>query len=129
MATIAARKLRTVLRNVQSVLAIELIVAAQAVDWRVAMEIDPRKGRPAGKDWKEAERESEAFAERTRPERREEIAAHLGEGTRRLYLRVRELVPPMLGDRTLDGDIRAVKREIEAGFLYNEVHDGSGTTA
>lgn len=119
MATIAARKLRTVLRNVQSVLAIELIVAAQAVDWRVAMEIDPRKGRVAGKDWKAAERESEAFAERTRPERREEIAAHLGEGTRRLYLRVRELVEPMLGDRTLDQDIRAVKREIEAGGILS----------
>ncbi|HET9227031.1 MAG TPA: aromatic amino acid lyase, partial [Thermoanaerobaculia bacterium] len=113
MATIAARKLRTVLRNAQSVLAIELIVAAQAVDWRVAMNIDPRKGRPAGNDWKEAERESAEFIERTRPERREEIASRLGEGTRRLYLRVRELAEPMLGDRTLDQDIRAVKREIE----------------
>ncbi|HWM91069.1 MAG TPA: histidine ammonia-lyase [Thermoanaerobaculia bacterium] len=117
MATIAARKLRTVLRNTQSTLAIELIVAAQAVDWRAGMEIDPRKSRPAGKDgdWEAAERESDAFADRTRPERREKIAAHLGEGTRRFYLRVRELAPPMLGDRTLDGDIRAVKRAIESG--------------
>src|SRR4051812_49807640 len=34
MSTIAARKVRTVLRNAQSVLAIELLVAAQAVEWR-----------------------------------------------------------------------------------------------
>ncbi|HSK75539.1 MAG TPA: aromatic amino acid lyase, partial [Thermoanaerobaculia bacterium] len=46
MATIAARKLRTVLRNVQAVLAIELLAAAQAVEWRVAMEIDPRQKKP-----------------------------------------------------------------------------------
>src|SRR5947208_759486 len=45
MSTIAARKLRTVLRNVQAVIAIELLVAAQAVEWRVAMEIDPRSPR------------------------------------------------------------------------------------
>ena len=34
MASIAARKLRGVLRNVQAVLAIELLVAAQALDLR-----------------------------------------------------------------------------------------------
>jgi histidine ammonia-lyase len=119
MATIAARKVRTVLRNVQSALAIELIVAAQAVDWRVAMKIDPRRVRPKDNDWDwaAAEKESNDFAERTKPERREEIAAHLGEGTRRLYLRVRDLVSPMLGDRTLDQDIRAVKREIEEAWI------------
>jgi histidine ammonia-lyase len=109
MATIAARKLRTVLRNAQSVLAIELLVAAQGVEWRVAMEIDPARPRPgASTDWEQADREAEQFEERTRPERRQEIAAALGEGTRQLYLHVREAAPTMLRDRVLEGDIRAV---------------------
>ncbi len=41
MSTIAGRKLRTVLGNAQAVLAIELMVAAQAIDWRVGMNRDP----------------------------------------------------------------------------------------
>ncbi|MEO6193662.1 MAG: aromatic amino acid lyase [Thermoanaerobaculia bacterium] len=109
MATVAARKVRTVLRNAQSVLAIELLVAAQAVEWRVAMEIDPAKPRPqASTDWQQAGREAEQFEEGTRPERRQEIAAALGEGTRRIYIQVREAAPTMLRDRMLEGDIRAV---------------------
>lgn len=110
MATIAARKLRTVLRNAQAVLAIELLVSAQAVEWRVAMEVDPvrpRSGSPS--DWQQADREAEQFAERTRPERREEIAAALGEGTRRTYLAVRRVAETMVKDRVLEGDIRAVR--------------------
>ena len=110
MATIAARKLRTVLRNVQAVLAIELLVSAQAVEWRVAMEVDPVKP-PSGSasDWEKADREAEHFEERTRPEGREEIAAALGEGTRRTYLAVRGVAETMLKDRVLEGDIRAVR--------------------
>jgi histidine ammonia-lyase len=114
MATIAARKLRTVLRNVQAVLAIELLAAAQAVEWRVAMGIDPAGLLPAAsKGWEAADREAAEFAERTAPERRPEIAANLGHGTRRAYLKVRELAPAMLGDRTLDADIRSVRAAIE----------------
>ena len=115
MSTIAARKLRTVLRNAQSVLAIELLVAAQAVEWRVGMEIDPRQPRPkASADWDQADREAADFEERTRPERRPEIAAMLGEGSRALYLKIREAAPTMLRDRMLEGDIRAVRGVVEA---------------
>jgi histidine ammonia-lyase len=118
MSTIAARKLRTVLRNLQAVLAIELLVAAQAVEWRVAMALDPRsRGEEDGphvlRDWEKAEKESRDFAERTAPERRAEIASVLGEGTRFAYLAVRELAPPMLVDRTLDEDIRSVREAVE----------------
>ncbi len=68
MSTIAARKVRTVLRNAQSVLAIELLVAAQAVEWRVAMRIDPAKPRPKGSsDWEQADQEAKDFEERTAP--------------------------------------------------------------
>ena len=118
MATIAARKLRTVLRNAQAVLAIELLVAAQAVEWRVAMKIDPVKPRSdAPADWQHADREAELFEKHTRPERRQEIAAELGEGTRRTYLAVREAAETMLRDRVLEGDLRAVRAVVcEAGL-------------
>lgn len=110
MATIAARKLRTVARNVQAVLAIELLVAAQAVEWRVAMKVDPVKPRPGSpSDWEQAGLEARQFEERTRPERREEIAGALGEGTRRAYLAVRRVAETMVKDRVLEGDIRAVR--------------------
>src|SRR5687767_10007345 len=39
MSTHAARKMRTVLGNAQAVLAIELLVAAQALEWRTILEI------------------------------------------------------------------------------------------
>jgi histidine ammonia-lyase len=120
MATIAARKLRTVLRNAQAVLAIELIVGAQAVEWRVAMNIDPVQARPdAPSDWEQAGREAADFGERTSPERRQEIASHLGEGTRAAYLQVRGLVSTMVKDRPLDGDIRAVRGAIERGEAFS----------
>jgi histidine ammonia-lyase len=113
MSTIAARKVRTVLRNAQSVLAIELLVAAQAVEWRVAMKLPPVSTRKASTDWDRADQEAQDFEERTRPERREEIAAALGEGTRQVYLQVRDAAPTMLRDRMLEGDIRAVRGVVE----------------
>ncbi|HEY0515359.1 MAG TPA: aromatic amino acid lyase [Thermoanaerobaculia bacterium] len=112
MATIAARKLRTVLRNAQSVLAIELLCGTQAVEWRVGMGIDPRDVRPAAtptlSEWEQADREEQEFVAVTRPEKRQEIAAKLGVGTRRMYLAVREFVASLTADRVLEGDIRAV---------------------
>jgi histidine ammonia-lyase len=118
MATIAARKLRTVLRNAQAVLAIELIAGAQAVEWRVAMDIDPVHARPDAPSWEQADREAAEFAERTGSERRQEIASHLGAGTREAYLQVRGLVSTMVRDRTLDGDIRAVRGALERGSFF-----------
>src|SRR5207248_10319402 len=41
MSTHAARKMRTVLRNAEDVLAIEFLVSAQALDWRIGMAMDP----------------------------------------------------------------------------------------
>jgi histidine ammonia-lyase len=133
MSTYAGRKLRTVLRNVQAVLAIELLVAAQAVEWRVAMDIDPvRKGGPlapfsshpaAPPSWQESEREAAEFAARTEPAHRGEIAAHLGHGTGAAYLAVRAAAPPMLTDRTLDGDIRRVRGLVESRSLLETVQN------
>ncbi|HSP35656.1 MAG TPA: histidine ammonia-lyase, partial [Thermoanaerobaculia bacterium] len=46
MSTHAGRKLRTVISNVQAVLGIELMTSAQAVEWRVAMNLDPNAHAP-----------------------------------------------------------------------------------
>ena len=117
MGIVAARKLRTVLRNAQAVLAIELLAGVQGVEWRVGMDLDPRGAqKPLG--WKEADEEARRFREAVAPERRESIASSLGEGTRRVYLKIRELAPPLLtDDRTLDGDIRAVRQAVERNEL------------
>ncbi len=144
MATHAGRKLRTVLGNLQSVLAIELLVAAQAVEWRVAMEIDPvdrfqkleqdeATYRRTLEALEQAEAEARDFAARTAPERRGDVARQLGRGTGAAYLAIREAAEPMLADRTLDGDIRKVRRLLEyaggtaGSSLVRAVEDGLGS--
>ncbi len=148
MSTIAARKLRTVLGNAQAVLAIELLVAAQAVDWRVAMKRDPNarpfesEGPPgdssanrpapasASRPERDApagepdERESAAFAAATQPGCQAAIAAALGRGTGAAYLAVREVVRALTEDRVLEPDIRAVREIVAAGTLLERVNAG-----
>ena len=46
MSTHAARKLRTVISNTEAVLAIEVMTAAQAIEWRVTMNLDPNQHAP-----------------------------------------------------------------------------------
>ncbi|HXG59260.1 MAG TPA: histidine ammonia-lyase [Thermoanaerobaculia bacterium] len=101
MSTHAARKLRTVIGNAQSVLAIEMLVAAQAVEWRVA-------GLPAAHTIEEAERQAKEF-ESAVTGRANDIARRLGRGTRELYLRIRDIVRPVVTDRPLSDDIRALR--------------------
>ncbi|HEX3068542.1 MAG TPA: histidine ammonia-lyase [Thermoanaerobaculia bacterium] len=104
MSTHAARKMRTILGNAQSVLAIELIVAAQAIDWRVAM----MQGVPEAHNIADAETQATAF-EAAVSGRAAEIAKLLGHGTADHYLRIRALVDPLFADRPLNEAIRRVK--------------------
>ena len=92
----------------------------------MAREVDPRPLRERGHgpsilderpDWESAEEEAREFALRVAPERRDAITAPLGEGTRRAYRLVRDLAPPLLTDRTLDEDLRAVRAAVEAGRI------------
>jgi len=104
MSTYAARKLRTVVSNTQAVMALELLVAAQAVEWRVAM----LEGIPEAHDLAAAEqqaRQFEQFVTGGAPR----IATYLGKGTAATYLRVRNAVPPVLRDRPLSEDVRQVR--------------------
>jgi histidine ammonia-lyase len=107
MSTHAARKMRTILGNVQSVIAIELIVVAQAIEWRVAM----MQGVAEAHTLDDAERQAKAF-ETAVFGTSANIAAFLGSGSAELYLRIRSVVDPLLADRPLDGAIRNVRRNI-----------------
>jgi histidine ammonia-lyase len=103
MSTHAARKMRTVLRNAQDVLAIEFLVAAQALDWRIGMSMDPRM--PRGEmSVKEADEQARSF-EAVQPK---SVAQSIAPRLRELYLRVREVSPPVVRDRALSDDLRRV---------------------
>ncbi|HYH07206.1 MAG TPA: histidine ammonia-lyase [Thermoanaerobaculia bacterium] len=111
MSTHAARKLRTVIANVQSVLAIELLCAAQAIEWRAVFNYDPNQPAPRLLEIEHAEAQAKQFAEAV-SDRAQNIATQLGAGSRELYLRVRAAARPVLHDRPLDQDIRAARRLI-----------------
>ncbi len=108
MSTHAARKARTVIGNVQAVIAIELLTAAQAIEWRVTMPLDPNKRAPQLMSVEEAETQAREFESKVRG-RAKEIARHLGIGTRELYQRVRNTVEPVFHDRPLSEDIARLR--------------------
>ncbi|MGZ8730180.1 MAG: histidine ammonia-lyase [Thermoanaerobaculia bacterium] len=108
MSTHAARKLRTVLSNVRSVLAIELLTAAQAVEWRAVFNYDPNQPAPKLLEVKHAEAQAREFEDAVR-DKSANIATQLGTGTRELYLKIRAAARPVFHDRPLDGDIRAAR--------------------
>jgi histidine ammonia-lyase len=108
MSTYAARKLRTVLSNVRSILAIELLCAAQAVEWRAVFNYDPNQPAPKLLEVHHAEAQAKQFEDAVR-DKAPNIATQLGTGTRELYLRIRAAARPVLHDRPLDNDIRAAR--------------------
>ncbi len=132
MATIASRKLQTVLANAQAVLAIELLVASQGVEWRIAMKRDPNESRPElkGNDLRVAmDREAAAFRQQLTPDAYPKVAEQLGRGTGATYLKLRESGPPLSGDRVLEHDIRAIRQMVEDGSLATSVLDETDTIA
>ena len=107
MSTWAARKMRTIVANAQSVLALELLVSAQALDWRIAMKCDPNAPlRTMTVD--EAETQSVEF-EAAVNGRAAEIAESVAPALRPLYLEIRKAVPPVTKDRVLSEDARRVR--------------------
>lgn len=108
MSTHAARKLRDVISNVEAVLAIELMCAAQAVEWRVAFGLDPNQRAPRLLGLEEAEEQARTFESRV-DGRSAEIAKSLGRGSRELYLRIRKVAGPVFRDRPLSDEIRLLR--------------------
>jgi len=107
MSTHAARKMRTVLRNTQDVLSIEFLVAAQALDWRIGMSMDPAAARRE-MSLKEADEQAREF-ERVQPK---SIAPQIAPRLREIYLRVREVSPPVVRDRALSNDVLRVHQAL-----------------
>ena len=104
MSTHAARKMRTVLRNVQDVLAIEFLVVAQALDWRIGMAMDPlAPGREMSVE--EADGQAREF-QSVQPDR---VAEGIAPALRHIYRRVREASPAVVRDRALSDDVRRVR--------------------
>jgi histidine ammonia-lyase len=120
MAPIAARKLRTVLGNTQATLAIELLLGAQAVEWRALRlrhaRLPPLPAEPTFAQFarraRERAREKARFEAQAQPKR---VARLLGAGTRAAYLAVRAQAAPVLADRPLDDDIRRVRAAVASG--------------
>ena len=110
MGMTAALKARTVVENSRSGLAIELLVAAQALDWRVGMTIDPIAPR-AQMTLAEPEEQARRF-ESAADYRR--IAEGIAPALRPFYQRVREASPPTVRDRPLSDDVRRVRQAFTA---------------
>jgi len=130
MSTHAARKMRTVLGNAQSVLAIELLVAAQALEWRAVMAVPSSKVKDREK---KAYRPEAMNALRTQAIRfeagvknRNAIAKQLAKNLGPIYQTVRKQADTMLKDDRLDKDIRDVRKAIEDETLRGpSVGDGN----
>ncbi len=117
MSTTAARKLRTILRNVEAVLAVECVVGAQAVEWRTL----PRSSAAGGTldDWTAAQRQAADFRKHSRNPGA--TALRLGAGTSAAYRSVRTAAKTMTEDRPLSEDIRRVRALVETGSLVRGV--------
>jgi len=114
MSTYAARKMRTVLRNTQNVLAIEFLVSSQALDWRIGMSMDPLAPRRE-MSLADADEQAQRFAA-VQPAN---VANSVAPALREFYLRVREVSPPVVRDRALSDDVRRVYEalfSVRAGF-------------
>ncbi len=103
MSTHAARKMRTVLRNAENVIAIELMVAAQALDWRVGMSVSPI-GPRREMSLAEADEQARRF-ESIDPKK---VAGGIAPALREIYTGIRRVSPPVARDRALSDDVRRV---------------------
>ncbi len=103
MSTHAARKMRTVLRNAENVIAIELMVAAQALDWRIGMSIDPAAPR---REMSLAE--SDEQARRFESVDPKKVAGGIAPKLREIYNGIRKVSPAVTRDRALSDDVRRV---------------------
>jgi len=118
MASIAAHKLRTVLANAQSVLAIELMTAAQAIEWRVRM-LENRAPLPSLDEPKPWRRAVQAFT--ADPTGTSAFEKTLSRGAQAAFAAIRQVVRPLHDDRELAEDIRRIRQLIENGDLLRNV--------
>lgn len=128
MASIAARKVRTVIANTQNTLAIELMAAAQALDWRAmlhATACDAASTRP-GRLAEELVRVAPTVSTQTFAAARAAFASSLSKGSAAAMASIREAVEPLCEDRVLADDIRRIRELIQNGELIRRVEAAVG---
>lgn len=110
MATWAARKSARIVSLATHVLAIELLAAAQALEWR-ALRPDPsaRAAFPADPA------EIEALARRFETLTAEDATSNLSPATGAAYRAVRAVTQRVVADRSVAGDVAALARAIGSG--------------
>jgi histidine ammonia-lyase len=108
MGPIAARHARTVLEHVEQIIAIELLVGAEALDQRLELLARER-------------------ADGAEPADRAEPAPRPGAGVDVARERVRAIVPRLAGDREPGPDLAAVTRLVHDGALVDLVGPSAGT--
>jgi len=116
MGAIAGRHARDVLSNVEQILALELLVGAQALDLRLAMAASTI-------------RDSGAIADpgaRSAASVKAATAPTPGRGVAEAHRRIRSVVAPLLVDREMGADIAAALALVRGGALADLV-DGSDT--
>lgn len=134
MATAAGRKLLRVLHNTQATLAIELLVSAQAVEWRALVREGASASPPelegaltSAAAALEAHQASEDEARAFEAVRSETVAELLADGTRAAYLGIREAgVDRFVVDRPIHDSIRTLRELIENGRLLERVNRALG---
>ena len=107
MAPNAGRHTREIVWNVEQIVGIEMLCAAQALDFRLAgIEYDPKRG------WRRAAADQEP---------------RLGRGTRAAYDCIRRRVTHMDQDRALYHDIAAVAAMVSSGEVLEAVENALGS--
>lgn len=112
MATWAARKARQVVALTARVIALELLTASQACDWRRVVP-DPASPAPDMDELAARDRSFEALAD--------DVVAELGAGTREAQGWVRGRVPRVVEDRELAGDVERLSTALLTGSLVTAV--------
>ncbi len=149
MATTAARKVHTVLGNARQVVGIELLVAAQALEWRsLPLDLSPPRsgtvGRPAEKfavpiatdtrkPTRPREREylerqakfAEYFASENRADHQQRLAESIGAGSGQIYLLIRQHLSAIVEDVRLAPQLRAAARLVASERIAAEVRLGT----
>ncbi|MBX9939167.1 MAG: histidine ammonia-lyase [Candidatus Obscuribacterales bacterium] len=126
MGTIAARKAKTILDNVRRVLAIELLIACQALDLRTGRvereDIDQGSSPRTQIDHKPKEWDSKGFVPGCKLKNR----LRAGVGVEAAHSHVRKYVDFLMQDRQVSLDIEKVEKLISDGSLLQAVENEIG---
>lgn len=124
MGSISARKARTILANATRVLAIELLLACQALDLRTGrVEKGGKAGEKTPVDHSPREWDAKDFVPGSALKER----LKAGEGVEAAHKAVRNTVPFLVKDRLVSADIAKVEALIRSGDLIRAVEEVTGS--